>query len=239
MTERAALVGVLVADAGWVARAVDPALDRAGVVVDWIPRDAAVARAGAPDVVLVDLDRADALDVVDDLRARWPTAVVSGYLSRPDPERWVDAQRRGCDLVVNRGALPRALGRRLASAGTARLYPLCDAADLAGRLGLVARVDDTPVGPVAVYQVDRHVVAAADRCPHAGAVLSEGELEGAVVTCPRHGSRFDVITGARVRGPSDDPIAVHRTVTTNGQVFLVLSDGDPLSDAGASGVSRR
>ena len=38
--------------------------------------------------------------------------------------------------------------------------------------------------------------------------LSKGKLEGKVVTCPRHGSRFDVTTGSRLVGPakSNEPV---------------------------------
>lgn len=32
-------------------------------------------------------------------------------------------------------------------------------------------------------------------CPHMGGDLSAGKLEGTVVTCPRHGSQFDVKDG--------------------------------------------
>ncbi len=32
-------------------------------------------------------------------------------------------------------------------------------------------------------------------CSHMQGDLAKGKLEGAVVTCPRHGSRFDVTTG--------------------------------------------
>ncbi|MGI6258012.1 MAG: Rieske (2Fe-2S) protein [Anaerovoracaceae bacterium] len=32
-------------------------------------------------------------------------------------------------------------------------------------------------------------------CPHMGGILSEGTLEGKEVTCPKHGSVFDVSTG--------------------------------------------
>jgi 3-phenylpropionate/trans-cinnamate dioxygenase ferredoxin subunit len=33
------------------------------------------------------------------------------------------------------------------------------------------------------------------RCPHFGGVLSQGVLDGTVVTCPRHSSRFDLTDG--------------------------------------------
>jgi nitrite reductase/ring-hydroxylating ferredoxin subunit/uncharacterized membrane protein len=37
---------------------------------------------------------------------------------------------------------------------------------------------------------------------HAGGPLDEGELDGTRVTCPWHGSRYDVVTGHVVRGPA-------------------------------------
>ncbi|HTV21913.1 MAG TPA: cytochrome P450 [Polyangiaceae bacterium] len=39
------------------------------------------------------------------------------------------------------------------------------------------------------------------RCPHQGALLAEGELDGTELVCRNHGWRFDVETGARRGGP--------------------------------------
>jgi len=41
--------------------------------------------------------------------------------------------------------------------------------------------------------------AADARCPHRKGRLSQGTLEGTVVTCPLHGSRFDLQDGRVVR----------------------------------------
>jgi 3-phenylpropionate/trans-cinnamate dioxygenase ferredoxin subunit len=38
-----------------------------------------------------------------------------------------------------------------------------------------------------------------NRCPHFGGKLSQGKLEGTVVTCPVHGSQFDLTSGKVVR----------------------------------------
>ncbi len=38
-------------------------------------------------------------------------------------------------------------------------------------------------------------------CTHMGADLSRGTLEGNIITCPRHGSRFDITTGESISGP--------------------------------------
>ncbi|MDD5288022.1 MAG: Rieske 2Fe-2S domain-containing protein [Dehalococcoidales bacterium] len=41
--------------------------------------------------------------------------------------------------------------------------------------------------------------ATASRCPHMGSNLTKGKLEGTVVTCPLHGSQFDLKDGSVVR----------------------------------------
>lgn len=177
-----------------------------------------------PALAVIDLQLPNALDVIRDWRARWPDVLLASFLGVPDRDRWVAAQRAGCDLVVNRGALLSRLRDRLArgDAEGSGLFPLLDAADTAGRLGLVHRAADTPVGPVAVFRVAGRLYAIADRCPHAGAALSGGDVDSAVVTCPRHGSQFDITTGERVRGPADSGVACYPLAEQAGQVFLVV-----------------
>ena len=41
--------------------------------------------------------------------------------------------------------------------------------------------------------------AADNACPHLKGSLADGTLEGSVVTCPRHGSQFDLADGHVVR----------------------------------------
>lgn len=43
--------------------------------------------------------------------------------------------------------------------------------------------------------------AIGNRCTHRGGELAKGTLEGSVVTCPRHKSKFDVKTGKVISGP--------------------------------------
>ncbi|KYC45346.1 MAG: Sulredoxin [Candidatus Methanofastidiosum methylothiophilum] len=40
-----------------------------------------------------------------------------------------------------------------------------------------------------------------NKCTHRNGDLSSGKLEGSVVTCPKHGSKFDVTTGKLISGP--------------------------------------
>ena len=78
---------------------------------------------------------------------------------------------------------------------------------------------------VLVVNVDNSYYAIARKCPHLGGDLSKGVLEGKVVTCPRHGSRFDVTTGAAVRGPKIGPLRLNvKDVTT----YAVRVEGDSI-----------
>jgi len=173
--------------------------------------------------VVVDLALPGVLEQLASWRERAPEALLVAHLRAPDRELWQAAERVGCDLVTNEGALVGRL-RRLLAAGPAgrRLFPLLDAADVAGRLGLVCRVEATPVGPVALYQVGGRLRCVRDVCPHQGATLSAGELDGGVVTCPAHGSRFDVATGERLRGPADSELQLFDVAEVEGRIQLVV-----------------
>lgn len=48
---------------------------------------------------------------------------------------------------------------------------------------------------LALASVDGRVTAIGDRCPHFGASLSDGAIEGNVVVCPWHGREYDLVTG--------------------------------------------
>ncbi len=52
---------------------------------------------------------------------------------------------------------------------------------------------------ILIARVGGKYYAADNRCPHMRGRLSRGKLEGTVVTCPRHGSRFDLENGKVVR----------------------------------------
>jgi 3-phenylpropionate/trans-cinnamate dioxygenase ferredoxin component len=45
---------------------------------------------------------------------------------------------------------------------------------------------------------DRYFASEA-RCPHMGGKLADGKLEGTIVTCPVHGSQFDLADGRNIR----------------------------------------
>jgi nitrite reductase/ring-hydroxylating ferredoxin subunit/hemoglobin-like flavoprotein len=68
---------------------------------------------------------------------------------------------------------------------------------------------------VAVYNLAGNFYATQAECTHEGGPLNEGKLESGTVTCPLHGSCFDIKTGAVMHGPARQPI----------QTFKVAMDG--------------
>jgi nitrite reductase (NADH) small subunit/3-phenylpropionate/trans-cinnamate dioxygenase ferredoxin subunit len=75
----------------------------------------------------------------------------------------------------------------------------------------VCRVGDVPVGEgrtvalgdrlIALFNDRGQFQAIDDICPHMGASLGSGCLEGGIVTCPWHGWRFRVADGTWADNP--------------------------------------
>jgi nitrite reductase/ring-hydroxylating ferredoxin subunit len=73
---------------------------------------------------------------------------------------------------------------------------------------------------VVVANVEGEFCAFHDECTHDGGPLSEGELEGSVVTCPWHFSKFDVRTGEIVESPAEEEIPVYEVKVEGGAVHV-------------------
>ena len=52
---------------------------------------------------------------------------------------------------------------------------------------------------IMVARMGNSYYAIDNRCPHFGGDLSAGILEGTTITCPRHGSQFDIRDGKNLR----------------------------------------
>ena len=73
---------------------------------------------------------------------------------------------------------------------------------------------------IAIFNVDGTFYAMDDTCTHAGGPLSEGELDGTVVTCPWHGATFDIKTGGVLGGPAASGVSGYE-VKVEGDDVLV------------------
>ena len=73
----------------------------------------------------------------------------------------------------------------------------------------VAKIEELKSGTMKMVMAEEHEIllarvgdkhyATANRCSHMSGDLSQGQLEGTIVTCPRHGSQFDISNGRAVR----------------------------------------
>ncbi len=74
---------------------------------------------------------------------------------------------------------------------------------------------------IAVFNVGGTYYAVEDVCTHDDGPLAEGELDGTVIECPRHGARFDLKTGAVLSLPAIKPVP-HYEVRVEGDEVQIL-----------------
>jgi 3-phenylpropionate/trans-cinnamate dioxygenase ferredoxin subunit len=96
----------------------------------------------------------------------------------------------------------------------------------------VAKTSDTAPGTISVHEVNGMRIALCnvngrfyaidDVCTHDGGPLDQGELEGNLVECPRHGGRFDVTDGRAVVLPAVVPVKTYRVQVEGEDVMVEL-----------------
>jgi 3-phenylpropionate/trans-cinnamate dioxygenase ferredoxin component len=85
---------------------------------------------------------------------------------------------------------------------------------------------------ILIAQVGGKYYATGNRCLHMGGNLSQGKLEGTVVTCPRHGSQFDLQDGHAVRWLKGSGVVSSMTKALKGNkqlgTYKVKVEGDSI-----------
>ncbi len=76
--------------------------------------------------------------------------------------------------------------------------------------------------PYALFKVGGKVYCLDNRCTHLGGPLCQGDVDGSVVECPWHGSRFDVRTGQVVGPPARTPVRSHPVTVEAGRVWAEI-----------------
>ncbi len=94
----------------------------------------------------------------------------------------------------------------------------------------IARIDEIAPGEakmvevegkkIAIFNREGDYYAIDDTCPHARGPLSEGEVEGEVVTCPWHGSEFNIKTGKVLGTPARRGVDSYR-VQVEGSIIKI------------------
>ena len=87
--------------------------------------------------------------------------------------------------------------------------------DLAPGEKMLVEYDEDDVG---IFNINGEFYAISDVCTHDGGVLTGGELEDCIITCPRHGAQFDVRTGEVVTPPAYEPTATFPVRVVEGMV---------------------
>jgi nitrite reductase/ring-hydroxylating ferredoxin subunit len=179
---------------------------------------------GEADLLVVPADLQSGADLIRTYRELRPDGYILGYLRSMNPTIWQAAQASGVDELCSFGGIApviRSLLLRLSQGELVRKVWLCRVSETAGRLGMIANVE-SPEGDLLLYRISGGVYCVSGRCPHANLSLAEGETEGEVLTCPRHGSQFSLCTGERLRGPSDFGLKSFRVIEENGEFFAVI-----------------
>ncbi len=99
-----------------------------------------------------------------------------------------------------------------------RSLPLLDAKDLNDGQARTVRLDDRAF---AVFKLDGQFYATDDECPHVGASLGNGFVEGGQVACAFHGWTFDIKSGDCLTCP-DRPVRTYPTRVADGKVYIEI-----------------
>jgi nitrite reductase/ring-hydroxylating ferredoxin subunit len=116
----------------------------------------------------------------------------------------------------------------------------------------IGQIADFPTGKAKIIQaegtaivinrVDDKFYAIENRCPHMGLPLGANKVEGTTITCPFHGSKFDMCTGENLdwvtsfagaklpewsrklisMGKKPQAIKTFRVLVENNQVFIEI-----------------
>lgn len=73
---------------------------------------------------------------------------------------------------------------------------------------------------IAVFNVDGRHYAIEDVCSHEAETLSNGQLTGLEITCPRHAARFSLVTGEALSPPAYEPVAIFPVRLESGRVLV-------------------
>ncbi len=72
--------------------------------------------------------------------------------------------------------------------------------------------------PIAVYNLQGTFYAIEDCCTHQNLPLSDGIVENGVITCPFHGAKFNIKTGAVTEPPAFENLQTYAVRVWEGMV---------------------
>ena len=186
-----------------------------------------------PLVLVLELEEPEVLEEIYSWKEKCPECFLALSVAIPDKELWIAAETAGADLIANRGALPRLVYDRLKQLQQGKKLVKKKVFEKAKPVmnkgeGLIGRLPDSTEDPIAVFKWKDQICAVRDICPHAGFSLADGAFdpENGTITCPEHGSRFQVCSGERLRGPADYPLKKYRAFEKAGEIVVEIEQDD-------------
>jgi len=89
--------------------------------------------------------------------------------------------------------------------------------------GTMKKVEVPGHDEIVLANVDGKFYAMRGLCNHQGGPLAEGELDKNVITCPWHGSQWDVTTGKLVEFPLElDDEPTYKVITEGEDLFIEI-----------------
>jgi 3-phenylpropionate/trans-cinnamate dioxygenase ferredoxin subunit len=97
----------------------------------------------------------------------------------------------------------------------------------------IAKNDEIPTGQMKGIKInDKNILvtniagkyyAIGAKCTHAGGDLSKGKMDGSIVICPRHKSKFDIITGKSISGPAKQGVPVYQVKIQENSILIDIA----------------
>ncbi|MCA8982264.1 MAG: DUF59 domain-containing protein [Planctomycetaceae bacterium] len=112
---------------------------------------------------------------------------------------------------------------------------IAETSDLGEKDRLSVLIDDTPA---LLIRYESAYYAIEDVCTHDGQPLTDGEIREGAITCPRHGARFDVKTGAALCMPATEAIRVFEVDVRDDGIYARAGEAVSNAPAAAEGTHR-
>ncbi len=73
---------------------------------------------------------------------------------------------------------------------------------------------------IAIAKVNNRIYAFSDNCSHMDYPLSDGTLDGEIITCAYHGAKFNIATGEVLSMPAASPIKVFPIKIIDNKIYI-------------------
>lgn len=77
---------------------------------------------------------------------------------------------------------------------------------------------------IALVRTDEEIYAIENTCSHQGGSLGDGMIVQTTITCPLHGSAFNLASGEALGPPADEPVSTYDVVAEDGEIRVSVEE---------------